>query len=71
MSEPTVLETTVKGRCPIRNEGHRCNQRMGHEGLHSAFGHLWGGVAIVHKGEKIVPASDVANYLLDQEIGTA
>ena len=36
----TVLMTTERGtRCPIRDkDGHRCNQKIGHEALHSAFG---------------------------------
>lgn len=49
MSEPTVLRIDIEDtrvRCPIRNEGHRCNQHVGHEGFHRAFGQRWGGVVI-------------------------
>jgi len=36
----TILDVKApRGRCPIRdNDGHRCNQKHGHEGPHSAFG---------------------------------
>ena len=50
MNIPTVTETVGGvGRCPIRDEGHRCRLSIGHSGLHTAFGQSWSGVLIVKK----------------------
>ena len=49
---PTITQTSSTGRCPIRDEGHRCKKQIGHEGPHSAFGHQWKSGVVIIKKEK-------------------
>jgi hypothetical protein len=45
-----VIETTVStGRCPIRDEGHRCKKHIGHEPPCRAFGQEWVGSVVIAK----------------------
>jgi hypothetical protein len=52
MSLPLVLDTTQAGRCLIRDEGHQCKKRIGHDGPHRAFGQEWVGSVVIRRKPK-------------------